>query len=395
MTMYLKVKKIMAISLMMSLCFQRLSMAIGSIFLVISMVCFLCLLNKSYNNGDLRTKVEPYKKYYLVFGFAMLCFVPSVVLSENFKDSLKLFFEMYVYRMMPFYIVTLFINNNKWLEKMFLSLLFSLSIDSLVALGQVLFGVTNRGWGVGGNSINLASILSVVIPLVLVIILDNEVLVRLKKICLLLLPCMILGILVGKSRGAWLTLSIVTAILLSIYTMKNKKIVVYFLFASICLGAFFVTSNDYKNRLVSITNVTTNYSNLSRLSLWKASWNIIKDHPVVGIGLGQFGHEYQTKYFLEKRFSHYNHCHNNVLKIWTETGTLGVIGFLTMCLYILLSNFIAWLKYTNAYSLMIWIGWLSFLIFGMFDVIIDHGAITKIWWFLLGFLLVKANKKGM
>lgn len=393
--MYLKVKKIMAISLMMSLCFQRLSMAIGSIFLVISMVCFLCLLNKSYNNGDLRTKVEPYKKYYLVFGFAMLCFVPSVVLSENFKDSLKLFFEMYVYRMMPFYIVTLFINNNKWLEKMFLSLLFSLSIDSLVALGQVLFGVTNRGWGVGGNSINLASILSVVIPLVLVIILDNEVLVRLKKICLLLLPCMILGILVGKSRGAWLTLSIVTAILLSIYTMKNKKIVVYFLFASICLGAFFVTSNDYKNRLVSITNVTTNYSNLSRLSLWKASWNIIKDHPVVGIGLGQFGHEYQTKYFLEKRFSHYNHCHNNVLKIWTETGTLGVIGFLTMCLYILLSNFIAWLKYTNAYSLMIWIGWLSFLIFGMFDVIIDHGAITKIWWFLLGFLLVKANKKGM
>lgn len=385
----------MAISLMMSLCFQRLSMAIGSIFLVISMVCFLCLLNKSYNNGDLRTKVEPYKKYYLVFGFAMLCFVPSVVLSENFKDSLKLFFEMYVYRMMPFYIVTLFINNNKWLEKMFLSLLFSLSIDSLVALGQVLFGVTNRGWGVGGNSINLASILSVVIPLVLVIILDNEVLVRLKKICLLLLPCMILGILVGKSRGAWLTLSIVTAILLSIYTMKNKKIVVYFLFASICLGAFFVTSNDYKNRLVSITNVTTNYSNLSRLSLWKASWNIIKDHPVVGIGLGQFGHEYQTKYFLEKRFSHYNHCHNNVLKIWTETGTLGVIGFLTMCLYILLSNFIAWLKYTNAYSLMIWIGWLSFLIFGMFDVIIDHGAITKIWWFLLGFLLVKANKKGM
>jgi len=368
-------------------------MAIGSIFLGISMLCFLYLLYKTYNNGDLKERVEPYKKYYLVFGFAMLCFIPSIVLSENFKDSLKLFFEMWVYRMMPFYIVTLFIKNSKWLEKMFLFLLFSLSIDSLVALGQVLLGMTYRGWGFGGNSLNLASILSVVIPLVLVIILDNTFLVRLKRITLLLLPCMMLGILAGKSRGAWLTLSIVTTILLLIYARKNKKIVVYFLTVLICLGTFFLTSSDYRNRLVSITNVTTNNSNLARFSLWKASWNIVKDHPVVGIGLGQFGHEYQTKYFLEKRFSHYNHCHNNILKIWAETGTIGVIGFLTMCLYILLSNFTAWLKYKNAYSLMIWSGWLSFLIFGMFDVIIDHGAITKIWWFLLGALLVMLNEK--
>lgn len=390
---YLKVKKIMCISLTISLCVQRLSMAIGSTFLGISMVCFFYLLKTAYNNGDLRARVEPYRMYYLVFGFAILCFVPSVILSENFKDSLKLFFEMWFYRMMPFYIVTLFINNKKWLEKMFLFLLFSLSIDSLVAVGQIFLGITYRGWGFGGNSLNLASILSVIIPLVLIMILDNTVFVRLRKICLLLLACMILGILAGKSRGAWLTLSIITTILLLIYAMKNKKVVVCFLSAIICLGAFFIVSNDYKNRFLSITNVTDNTSNSARLSMWKASWNIIKDHPVVGVGLGQFGHEYQTKYFLEKRFSHYNHCHNNVLKIWAETGTFGVIGFLTMCFYILLSNFIVWLKDRNTYSLMICSSWLSFLIFGMFDVIIDHGAITKIWWFILGTLLVMLNEK--
>ena len=64
-----------------------------------------------------------------------------------------------------------------------------------------------------------------------------------------------------------------------------------------------------------------------------------------------------------------------------------------MTLYILISNFKAWLKDRSPYSLIIWSGWLSFMIFGMFDVIIDHGAITKIWWFILASMLVLRDKE--
>lgn len=383
----------MAISLAVALCLQRLSMAIGSIFLGISIVCFLYLLKQSYNDRNLRERIEQYKAYYLIFAFTILSFLPSVIFSENMKDSLKLFCEMWFYRMMPFYIITLFIDSKKLLKLLFICLLCSISIDSLVALGQVLLGITYRGWGFGGNSLNLASILSIVIPIVLVVILDNTFLLNLKKKFSIAFFCMILGVLAGKSRGAWLTLSIVATIIILIYAMRNKRLLVYGILAFICLGGFFVTSNDYKNRFISIADTTINNSNLARISLWKSSWNMIKDHPIVGVGLGQFGNEYQTKYFLEKKFSHYNHCHNNILKIWTETGTIGLIGFLIMSLYILLSNFRIWFKDKNPYSLMIWSSWLSFMIFGMFDVIIDHAAITKIWWFLLGTLLVMLNKR--
>lgn len=44
---------------------------------------------------------------------------------------------------------------------------------------------------------------------------------------------------------------------------------------------------------------------------------------------------------------------------------------------------------------MIWGLWLSCMIFGMFDLIIDHSAITKVWWFLLGMLLVLENDRKM
>ena len=160
-----------------------------------------------------------------------------------------------------------------------------------------------------------------------------------------------------------------------------------------CLCVFFGMSDGFHKRLYSITNTSTNTSNLARISMWKASKNIIMDNPVVGVGLGQYGKVYQEKYYLEKRFQKYNHPHNNILKIWIETGTVGVIGFLLMTLFIFISGYKDWLKDKSPYSLIIWSGWLSFMIFGMFYVIIDHGAITKIWWFMLAAMLVLREKE--
>ena len=389
----MKMKKAMAICLAIALCFQRLSMAAGSIFLGIATAIFLVLLYKAYKNGELRDRIEPYKCYYKVFGFMFLCMIPSLIFSADPKDSTKLFCEMFFYRMMPFYIITLFIDDAKWIKNIFIVLIVSLSVDSLVALGQLLLGMTSRGWGFGGNSLHLSSILSVMIPIVLVAIFDESIDSKIKKICMIALPCMILGVLAGKSRGSWLTLCIVVPIIMAIYSFKSKKILMSFFVAVLCLGVFFGTSDAYKKRFTSITNVSTDNSNLARTSMWKACKNIIIDYPVAGVGLGQFGDVYQTKYYLENRFKHFNHCHNNILKIWTETGTIGVIGFIGMSLFILISNFNNWIKERNPYFLIIWSGWLSFMIFGMFDVIIDHGAITKIWWFILAAMLALYNKE--
>ena len=82
------------------------------------------------------------------------------------------------------------------------------------------------------------------------------------------------------------------------------------------------------------------------------------------------------------------HSHNNYLQLWSEGGTIGIIGFMAMSLFILLRNFRLWWKTKSPFYLMIWGPWLGFMIFGMFDLIIDHSAITKAWWFLLGMLLV-------
>ena len=109
----IKVEKAMVICIAIALCFQRLSMAAGSIFWGISIACFLFLLYQSYKAGDLKSRAEGFEPYYKVIGFMLLCFIPSVIFSVDIKTSAKAFAEMWIYRLMPFFMVTLFVNNKK------------------------------------------------------------------------------------------------------------------------------------------------------------------------------------------------------------------------------------------------------------------------------------------
>ena len=117
----MKVEKAMAICITIALCFQRLSMAAGSVFWGISIACFLFLLYQSYKLGHLRDRIDGFACYYKVIGFMMLCFIPSVILSVDIKTSAKAFAEMWIYRLMPFFMVTLFVNNKRWLKNIYVA----------------------------------------------------------------------------------------------------------------------------------------------------------------------------------------------------------------------------------------------------------------------------------
>lgn len=386
---YVKVEKAMAICIAIALCFQRLSMAAGSVFWGISIAFFLFLLYQSYKLGHLRDRIDGFACYYKVIGFMMLCFIPSVILSVDIKTSAKAFAEMWIYRLMPFFMVTLFIKNKKWLQNIFVAFIMATCIDCLVAGYQVYFMHEWRGWGFGGHSLNLASLLSIMTPMYAVIMFDDAFSTKLKKLCVVALLCCVVGLIAGKSRGAWLTLAIILPLVSCYYIAKSKKALAICLVIVLAIGAGFASSKQYKKRLLSISNTTTDVSNADRIRVWQSCFKMIGDYPVTGVGLGNFRDVYNKGHYrLKTTVQDLPHSHNNYLQLWSEGGTIGFIGFMTLSLFILLSNFRLWWKTKSPFYLMIWGPWLGFMIFGMFDLIIDHSAITKAWWFLLGMLLV-------
>lgn len=394
---FTKIQKVMAVAIGVALCLQRLSMAIGSICWGIAIASFLYLLYISYNMGTLKTRIEEYKPYYKVILLMWLCFLPTIIFTPDFKISIKTFTEMWIYRLMPFFMVTLFLQNKKYLTRIAAAFIIATSLDSIVALAQLILGMGSRGWGFGGNILNLASLLCIIMPILLIIIVDDSFSDKAKNLAKVAIFCCTMGLIAGKSRGAWVALAVVLPMVSFTYIIRSKKYIIIALAVVLVLVGSIASSQVYRQRVMSITNITTDSSNADRIKVWNSALRMIKDNPVTGVGLGNFKKEHDSKYRLEGRNYNLVHCHNNILQIWSEAGTIGVFGFLYMSLYIFTVNFREWLKSKDPYSLMIWGSWLGFMIFGMFDLIIDHAAITKVWWFALATLLYfsKCKKVGL
>jgi len=68
----------------------------------------------------------------------------------------------------------------------------------------------------------------------------------------------------------------------------------------------------------------------SRLIIWQSAWEIIKDHPLIGVGPGMFQKYYlafQAKLPLYLEWA-VPQPHNLFLAFWLQTGLLGLIGFI-------------------------------------------------------------------
>jgi O-antigen ligase len=63
-----------------------------------------------------------------------------------------------------------------------------------------------------------------------------------------------------------------------------------------------------------------------RLKLWRSTLRMIQEHPLFGVGPGNFLPAYRTRYVLPVAWEEFNlgHAHNILLDHWTRLGLLGV-----------------------------------------------------------------------
>lgn len=137
-----------------------------------------------------------------------------------------------------------------------------------------------------------------------------------------------------------------------------------------------------------------------RLQLWDISWELIKEHPLLGVGLGQFEPAYQQK--LHERITNYKlqitnpavnspplrefvfrDPHNWVLSFWLNTGLLGLLSFLGINLYALLIT-----RYSlppTALAL------LALFLFGLVDTIYWKNDLAALHWVLFALLIKIAS----
>ena len=68
-----------------------------------------------------------------------------------------------------------------------------------------------------------------------------------------------------------------------------------------------------------------------RLQYWQASWQMIREHPWLGCGPGQFQASY-TRYKLPEASETVADPHNFLLEVWATAGTPAAVALVALLL---------------------------------------------------------------
>lgn len=368
-------------------CVTRLSMAAGGILNGLALLTGLVLLYKDKETFSLSVETKGYIRAFAVFALST---IPSIVFSQHPGTGIYEFFNMWVWRFIVFILILGFLKRRDYLINMLTVFILIFGVDCLVAMGQVLIHIApgERGWGFGSNQLTVAGLMSIVLPILLVIVMDHRFEKNLKKVSAFAAFAVCIGLLANKSRGAWLTELVTVPVAVGYYVRKNLKYAIALLLIAGVFIGYMATDRIYINRFYSITNITTDRSNADRIWAWKSAKNMIADHLVFGVGLGQFREHYTANYKYKQETQNLVHCHNNFVHITAECGIVGLAGLLYFIGYFLYKSFRNWRRYKNPYDILIFTTVLGFLcLFGQIEYTLDNSSGMRIFWFLIALLL--------
>lgn len=361
------------------------SIAAGNVFLGIAVLLFFISVYK--HKIDINKKFKGYYFAIAIFVFTMLL---SALFSGDIVYGLNRWADMWIWRFMPFIVITTMITEpNKSLNILKVSCI-GISIGILCLIYQGVSG-DGRAAGFFGHPMTFAGYLCMYLPLFLIGYFDNLFGSKYRNVSGLLFVAGIAALIFNGTRGAWIAIAITSGILLLYYMFKNKRnLVIGTVVIALC-GGILVNNDAFMHRVSTITN-NRYQSNSERLLMWNSAWNMFKDHPVFGVGLGQYKDNYQHKYISPKaKEPNLAHAHNNFLQMLAENGMVGFIGFISMFIYIAGYNLKQFFTEKNIYSLAICAVTVTLLLQGCTEFNFGNSAVVKSYWLVLGCLVVLAE----
>lgn len=173
-----------------------------------------------------------------------------------------------------------------------------------------------------GSPNNLALYLGHTLPILLAVAVFGVH--RARRLAAGLLAALVfLGLVLTFSKGA-LVLALPAAVLLLGFAAGGRwRWVALGLLAA---GGLALLPLFGTERFASLFDLQDGTSFL-RVQLWRGAWNMVQEHPWLGVGMDNFLYAYRTRYALPTAWQELSlsHPHNIVLDFWTRLGFLGLM----------------------------------------------------------------------
>lgn len=366
---------------------------IGSFFIP----AFLCLIIYYKKNQDkLKNDINVLKNFktvLLFMGFFLVCLLCSWVETGE-PEGLKLVRHNFE-RMLPFIFVVLGLSGKDEIDEKLKYILFGscvgIWIVCLSVLDKIFIDGLFRPSSLLGSVNILGGTLILVFPFLIALAMKNY---SNKKIFIftMLTGIMLLFTLFAiKSRGSWLGLGIMVALLPVLLFKINKVSFKTLLFIELimlitAIGIYFIFYEALHRGYDFV-----------RPGLRIVAWNIFLDYPITGIGPSNFISNYTNGNFINPLLNVkflWTHAHNIYFKFLSENGIIGFSGFIVLIIFQLKVLWKSIVVENNFISIALFLSICGMLAHGWFDVCFSARYYAMTYWLLFGVFCYKSYKES-
>jgi O-antigen ligase len=262
----------------------------------------------------------------LLLASALLSLLPTEYLKLSLRSLRTLILEPVLF----FYLTLMLVPSLAALRPLVWSLLGSASVVSAIAIAQVLGNIhtvevegARRALGTYFSPNHLGLFLGRAFPFALALSLWVP---RWRPWALLIAALIALAIGATFSAGAWLGAAASLLVLAAFWGPRA-------LVATALSGGALAAVGMLTFAALGIERVTGQFSRTGetanfRRQIWTSALAMVRDHPLLGIGLDNFLYRYQLEYILPAAWQEPNisHPHNWALQFWLELGVPGLVA---------------------------------------------------------------------
>jgi len=150
------------------------------------------------------------------------------------------------------------------------------------------------------------------------------------------------------------------------------------------------SSGEFSEHVQSISNISTDQSNLERLNRWSCALRMWKDKPIFGFGPGTYQFEYgryqrsYEKTRISTDFGTMGNAHSEYLGPLAESGVFGLLSILFVIGATLYTGirvyFTSRKRSIRIFSLVVLVGLVSYYMHGLLNNFLDTDKISVLFW---------------